>query len=298
MLMEDIACGSNFTAALAVDGKVFTWGGNDKGNLGLDDVKDRVLPTLCTDLVGTDVVKVVCGDYHMFACTKNEVYGWGWNGCGQLGINNEEDQHRPVLLEVLRNNQIVSMSCGAAHTVAVVFMSKFKTRLLYAWGSNANGQLGQGKKKRVLKPTPVPDLKDIVISEVACGSMHTVIRTEEGEVYTTGLNRYGQLGHGNNANLDSFKLVEALKGKSARSLCCGGENTQVLTARAWVEDKEAKECMSCKQAFTFVIRKHHCRNCGGIFCSTCSAKKIAILKYGLTEPVRVCTSCYHKLGGR
>jgi len=144
----------------------------------------------------------------------------------------------------------------------------------------------------------VPDLKETVIEEVACGAMHTILRSEDGDIFTAGLNKHGQLGHGHTNPLDTFKIVEQMKGKQSRRVACGGENTAVLTARTWVEDREAKECMSCKIAFTFVIRKHHCRNCGGIFCSNCSSKKIAILKYGLTEPVRVCNSCYTKLGGR
>ncbi len=99
-------------------------------------------------------------------------------------------------------------------------------------------------------------------------------------------------------DLDEFALVEFLKDKICRSVNCGGESTSILVARAWVEDSEAKECMACKSAFTFVNRKHHCRNCGGIFCNACSSKKMAILKIQVTEPVRVCNNCYTMLGGR
>jgi len=253
------------------------------------------------DLHGIDIVRIACGYYHMFACAKAETFGWGWNGCGQLGMGHEEDQYRPVSIEPLRGNLVEDISCGAAHTVAVIYATKFKTRNVYSWGSNANGQLGQGgqgKKKRVWRPTQVPELKDVVIEEVACGAMHTVLRSEEGEIFTSGLNKHGQLGHGHTNNLDLFKMVDGLKGKQIRLLSCGGENTSLLAARAWVEDREAKECMLCKVVFTFVIRRHHCRNCGGIFCSNCSNKRMAILKYGLTEPVRVCVSCFSKHGGR
>jgi hypothetical protein len=59
----------------------------------------------------------------------------------------------------------------------------------------------------------------------------------------------------NNRDLDEFKNIEFLKGKHGRLLACGGMNSAVVTARAWVEDSEAKGCMSCKGAFTFVNRR-------------------------------------------
>jgi hypothetical protein len=56
-------------------------------------------------------------------------------------------------------------------------------------------------------------------------------------------------------DLDEFKNIEFLKGKHGRLLACGGMNSAVVTARAWVEDSEAKGCMACKGAFTFVNRR-------------------------------------------
>lgn len=59
---------------------------------------------------------------------------------------------------------------------------------------------------------------------------------------------------------------------------------------AWVPDKESNHCMMCCQLFSIKIRKHHCRNCGGIFCKQCS-EGIALLKEN-TKPVRVCNNCF------
>jgi len=300
IFVDSIACGSNFTACLTEDGKLYTWGCGDHGALGHNDTKDQTRPKAVNDLVGMDVRKIAAGDGHMFACTDRETYGWGWNFAGQLGIQHTEDQYRPHVVEVLRGNQVESIACGAAHTVAVVLLVQFNSHLTYSWGSNAFGQLGQGKQKRVLQPTPIPKIGKQPIAEVQCGSMHTLVRTENGEVWSCGSGKYGQLGHGNTTDVDEFKLIEGLKGKNARVMACGGENSAVLTARAWVEDSEAKECMGagCKKLFSFVIRKHHCRNCGGIYCADCSSKKMAILKYGVIDPVRVCGNCFIKLGGR
>ncbi|XP_077992008.1 lateral signaling target protein 2 homolog [Glandiceps talaboti] len=60
----------------------------------------------------------------------------------------------------------------------------------------------------------------------------------------------------------------------------------------WVPDEECSYCTSCKAPFTVIRRKHHCRNCGMIFCGRCSANSVPLPRYGVMKPVRVCTRCY------
>ncbi|KAF5290211.1 hypothetical protein FQA39_LY14765 [Lamprigera yunnana] len=60
----------------------------------------------------------------------------------------------------------------------------------------------------------------------------------------------------------------------------------------WVPDIEAPKCMSCTATFTVVKRRHHCRNCGKIFCARCSSNSIPLPKFGLVKPVRVCNKCF------
>lgn len=60
----------------------------------------------------------------------------------------------------------------------------------------------------------------------------------------------------------------------------------------WIPDEEASQCMSCSQSFTTFRRRHHCRNCGGVFCGVCSNAQAPLPKFGLNKAVRVCRNCF------
>lgn len=60
----------------------------------------------------------------------------------------------------------------------------------------------------------------------------------------------------------------------------------------WIPDVEAPKCMSCSANFTVVKRRHHCRNCGKVFCARCSSNSVPLPKFGHMKPVRVCNKCF------
>ncbi|XP_057375013.1 lateral signaling target protein 2 homolog [Daphnia carinata] len=69
-------------------------------------------------------------------------------------------------------------------------------------------------------------------------------------------------------------------------------DAQLLTPPAWIPDESAPHCMSCQSVFTVVRRRHHCRNCGKVFCGKCSANAVPLPRYGHVKPVRVCNRCF------
>lgn len=63
----------------------------------------------------------------------------------------------------------------------------------------------------------------------------------------------------------------------------------------WYPDHLAPQCYGCESRFWLASRKHHCRNCGNVFCSTCCDQKIPVPSQQLFEPSRVCMTCYGSL---
>lgn len=69
--------------------------------------------------------------------------------------------------------------------------------------------------------------------------------------------------------------------------------TMKLAGRKWADDSEVLNCNSCAKGFSVTVRRHHCRNCGQIFCHDCSSKQAPL--EANKKSVRVCDSCYNEL---
>ncbi|XP_060704434.1 myotubularin-related protein 4 isoform X1 [Hemiscyllium ocellatum] len=63
----------------------------------------------------------------------------------------------------------------------------------------------------------------------------------------------------------------------------------------WVPDHMASHCFNCDSEFWLAKRRHHCRNCGNVFCANCCHLKLPIPDQQLYDPVLVCISCYDQI---
>ncbi|CAG9576238.1 FYVE_zinc_finger_containing_protein_putative [Leishmania major strain Friedlin] len=66
----------------------------------------------------------------------------------------------------------------------------------------------------------------------------------------------------------------------------------------WVADNCTSQCQSCGASFHLFRRRHHCRCCGGIFCSSCTSQVCTIPTYPSLIPQRVCRECHVMLSTR
>ncbi len=155
-----IAMGDQHTLALNTDGKVYSWGGYEFGQLGQGKKKAPAIEAALIDFKTNPtpiITFVACGPFSSSAITsEGKVFTWGNIGSGRLGLGyiHRGEQPVPALVDTLKgiiifiifhllftDVKIVSVGMGARHTI---FLSD--KGLFYGTGSNKYGQLGYDLK--------------------------------------------------------------------------------------------------------------------------------------------------------
>ncbi len=188
-------------AAITKDGKLWTWGENGYGQLGLGSTETVRTPTQVPGL--ENVVEVSMSAFHALARTADgKVYAWGENSYGQLGNGTKTTSLTPVEIQGLSN--IKQIKAGLRISGAVT-----QDGQLYMWGYNLSGNIGDGTMVEKLTPTLVSSIKNVVQLELG-HDWHSMALTSEGKVYAWGENYYGQLGIDLNKNQVSGNSGEEL----------------------------------------------------------------------------------------
>jgi alpha-tubulin suppressor-like RCC1 family protein len=120
----EVSAGPDHVAAVSSSGKLFTWGYGSNGRLGHGDEADVPIPTEVGALSDEKIVHVSCGGHHTAAVTDNGLlYTFGWNHYGQLGhgsVSLNDCTPIPMIVEALKSNVVLQVSCGEQHTIALV----------------------------------------------------------------------------------------------------------------------------------------------------------------------------------
>uniref|UniRef100_A0A1J3F1T4 Ultraviolet-B receptor UVR8 n=1 Tax=Noccaea caerulescens TaxID=107243 RepID=A0A1J3F1T4_NOCCA len=184
----DISCGREHTAAVASDGSLFTWGGNEYGQLGDGTEVGRKVPNKVKQLQSEFVKYVSCGAFCTAAIAEPLENDGTLSTCRLWVWGQNQGSNLPRLFSGAfpATTAIRQVSCGTAHVVALS-----EDGLLQAWGYNEQGQLGRGvtceglQAPRVitayakfLDEAPEP----VKIMQVSCGEYHTAAVSETGEV--------------------------------------------------------------------------------------------------------------------
>ncbi|WOH04312.1 hypothetical protein DCAR_0623721 [Daucus carota subsp. sativus] len=199
-------CMACHCVALDVDGRCYTWGRNDRGQLGHGDTIQRDRPTVVSGLSKYKIVSAGSGRSHTVVVTDDGTsLSFGWNKHGQLGSGSVKNEFElsPVRCQV---SDVKVATCGGEFTV---WLTSEPGASIHTAGLPQYGQLGHGtdneyntKDSSVRlayeaqpRPKAVASLSRETIVKVACGTNHTVAVDSNGYVYTWGYGGYGRLGH-------------------------------------------------------------------------------------------------------
>lgn len=121
---------------------------------------------------------------------EGQVWAWGRNENGQLGLGNTKDKMVPTLVQELTGYNITEIATGKGHSLFLTSCGK-----VFAAGDNEKGQCGQGKKSGNLETPKQISHEGAEIVSVAAGAEFSVILDKDGKVWTFGLPENGTLGH-------------------------------------------------------------------------------------------------------
>lgn len=205
--VRSVALGSSFSVGVRDDGTLLAWGYNYFGQLGDGTLINRTVPVpvLPDAFAGSPVIRVATGSNHALALTAaGRLFAWGYGGFGQLGDGTESSRSTPIPVSVagaLAGKTVVAMDAGTGHSVALTSDGG-----VFAWGSNAYGQLGDGTFTNRLFPQAIDRsgvLAGRTIKAIAAGREFTLALTTDGQVFGWGDNSRSQLGDGTTMNRPS-----------------------------------------------------------------------------------------------
>lgn len=219
-IAPQVAAGYDFSAALSTHGRVWTWGNNMQGQLGI-----------CLPIGGTQsfqpqgpvpglnhIVRIAAGEGHTVVLTAaGQVMTWG-NG-SLWGILGQGATNTAVCPQVLPSvSSAVQVVAGSAHSLILL-----QNGTVLAFGYGATGALGLGTTNHAFVPTLIPGLANVV--DIAAGYRHSAAVLSNGTIMVWGDNAWSQLGFvGANALVPT--PVPGITG--AVAVACGYQSTLAL----------------------------------------------------------------------
>ena len=205
--IKNISANGYTVCAIDDNGKVYTWGENERGQLGNGTKNDSSVPICISDtedsvLKGKNIKNISANGNTVCALDDNgKVYTWGENDYGQLGNGKTTNSSMPICISdtensVLKGKNIKNISANGYTVCAIDDNGK-----VYTWGKNNYGQLGNGTTTNSSMPICISDvqnnaLNNATITKIITMSVDIYAIDDNGKLYAWGENDYGQLGNG------------------------------------------------------------------------------------------------------
>ena len=178
--------------------RLFSWGQNNFGQLGLGNTANRSSPVQVGSLTDWGTLQTAGRQSIFVITTGNKLYAWGRNFSGMLGLGDTANRSSPVQVGSLTNWQ--SISSSLYHTLAI------KTDgTLWSWGYGNDGRLGLGNTTSYSSPKQIGALTDW--SKINVNADTSFAITTTGNLWVWGNGASGSLGLGNTTSYSSPKQV-------------------------------------------------------------------------------------------
>lgn len=189
--MTSIACGKEHALLLSSSGEVYSLGNGSRGQLGRGLIVEEQSAAVIQALEGIKIQFIVAGGWHSAAISESgDLYMWGWNETGQLGLSvNHDDtdddrqtatsgkvpcQTFPVPVDFPGDLDVMIVSCGSRHTAAIAGDGS-----VWTWGWGHYGQLGHGDTVSKYTPSQVQFFSSLKhkAKTLCCGDWSTFVIT-------------------------------------------------------------------------------------------------------------------------
>nr|XP_005596865.2 inhibitor of Bruton tyrosine kinase isoform X3 [Equus caballus] len=188
------------------------------------------------DKEGLTALDLVMKDRPTHVVFKNtdptDVYTWGDNTNFTLGHGSQNSKHHPELVDLFSRSGVYIKQVVLCRFHSVFLSQKGQ---VYTCGHGLGGRLGHGDEQTCLVPRLVEGLSGHNCSQVAAAKDHTVVLTEDGCVYTFGLNIFHQLGivpPPSSCNVPRQMQAKYLKGRTVIGVAAGRFHTVLWTREA------------------------------------------------------------------
>jgi alpha-tubulin suppressor-like RCC1 family protein len=226
---SSIASGPSFNVAIASDGTLYSWGENNRGQLGTGDTLSRLEPVAVS--TGITFSQISLGQGFSVGLTSEGVaYSWGYNIWGQLGDGTFVQKVTPTPVDTSNQPGLTfsSIAAGGGFTVAIGHDGN-----VYAWGLNSSGAVGDGTNINRAVPTATQTQSpQLTFSHVSAGSGQAFAIASTGQLFGWGANDQGQLGDGSKLNRNTPVAIDA--GRNYVSVAAGHRFTNAISADGYI----------------------------------------------------------------
>ena len=193
------------------DGKLYSWGRNNFGQLGNETTANSSMPVCISDienspLKGKNIVEIYgSSTSSIVKDSVGKLYTWGYNKYGQLGDGKTTNSSMPVCISDIENSPLKGKNIVEVYGSSISSIAKDSDGKLYSWGYNSGGTLGNGTTANSSMPICISDienspLKGKNIVKIYQGYQMIIVKDSNGKLYSWGENYSGHLGDGTTDN--------------------------------------------------------------------------------------------------